>query len=89
LGGSTGRFGSTREAFVADVLGVFRDGMATKPPPAALRLVGSRPNPARDMAELLIDAPSATTARVTIYDVAERRISTESRPLARVRTPCD
>jgi hypothetical protein len=83
LGGSTGRFGSTREAFVADVLGVFRDGMATKPPPAALRLVGSRPNPVRDTAELLIDAPSAATARVTIYDVAGRRISTESRPLVR------
>lgn len=83
LGGSTGRFGSTREAFVADVLGVFRDGAGTRPPPAALRLVGSRPNPARDMAELLIDAPSAATARVTIYDVAGRRISTLSRALVR------
>jgi hypothetical protein len=81
LGGSTGRFGSTREAFVADVLGVFRGGAGTKPPPAALRLVASRPNPARDIAELLIDAPAAATARVTIYDVAGRRVSTESRPL--------
>ena len=81
LGGSVGRFGSSREAFLADVLGAFRDGVGTRPPPATLRLVASRPNPARDLAELLIDAPSAATARVTIYDVAGRRVSTESHPL--------
>lgn len=83
LGGSTGRFGATREALVADVLRVFRGGAGTKPPPATLRLVASRPNPARDTAELLIDAPAAVTARVTIYDVAGRRVATESRPLVR------
>lgn len=81
LGGSTGRFGSTREAFVADVLSMLEGGTVAKPPPAALRLVASYPNPAREVAELVVDAPSSGPASVTVYDVAGRRVSSSSAQL--------
>ncbi len=78
LGGSTGRFGSTREAFLARVLALFDGSPVARPPAAPLRLVASYPNPVRDVAELLVEAPAAASASVTVYDVAGRRVSSSS-----------
>jgi hypothetical protein len=82
LGGSTGRFGSTREAFVALVLALFDTPPVATSLPARLRLVASYPNPVRDTAELLVDAPSAGPVSVTVYDVAGRRVSSSSARLS-------
>lgn len=93
LGGSTGLAGTTREAFVDDVLARFDADPVTQAPAAPLRLVASYPNPARDTADLFVESPSAGSASVTIYDVAGRRVSTVSVPLTsgantiRVATP--
>ena len=81
LGGSTGLAGSTREAFVADVLALFDAVPAAKAPVAPLRLVASYPNPAHDAAELRLDSPSSASASVTVYDVAGRRVSSTSAQL--------
>ncbi|HXV14688.1 MAG TPA: T9SS type A sorting domain-containing protein, partial [Candidatus Krumholzibacteria bacterium] len=82
LGGSTGRLGTTREGFVASVLALFDTQPVTKSPPAALRVVASYPNPVRDAAELLVEAPAAGAASVTVYDVAGRRVSSASARLS-------
>jgi hypothetical protein len=74
LGASTGISGSTREAFLADVLALFDEGPVTPPAPATLRLTSVFPNPARDVAELSIDAPVDGPASIVVYDVAGRRI---------------
>ncbi|HEU4929870.1 MAG TPA: T9SS type A sorting domain-containing protein [Candidatus Krumholzibacteria bacterium] len=74
LGGSTGTSGSTREAFIADVLEMFDQQPVTVPPPAALRLTNVFPNPAQDAAELSIEAPSNGPASIVVYDVAGRRV---------------
>lgn len=79
LGASTGISGSTREAFLADVLALFDDGPVTPPaPPATLLLTRVFPNPARATAELTIESPADGPASIVVYDVAGRRIS-ESR----------
>ncbi|MCI0452558.1 MAG: T9SS type A sorting domain-containing protein [Candidatus Latescibacteria bacterium] len=93
LGASTGRFGSTREGFVASVLALFEGSPAAQAPPARLRVVASYPNPVRDTAELTIETPNAGTASVTVYDVAGRKVSSTSARLfpgsntVRVTTP--
>jgi hypothetical protein len=93
LGGSTGLAGTTREAFVADVLALFDSDPVAKAPVAPLRLLASVPNPARDAADLFVESPSAGPASVTIYDVAGRRVGSSSVPLRagantiRVATP--
>jgi len=94
LGGSTGTAGSTRAAFVADVLAMFDDAVVpVPPPPATLRLAAVSPNPAKDSAELTIDAPADGPASITVYDVAGRRVSQTTATLVagrnavRVATP--
>ncbi len=84
LGGSSGRFGSTRDAFVAEVLKQF-DGESGDAPVRAspLRLRATSPNPARDTADLFVDAPAASAATVTVYDVAGRRVASFSQSVAR------
>ncbi len=82
LGGSTGVAGATRERFVADVVAMFDAVPSAKVPPASLRLVATSPNPARDAADLFVDAPKAATATVTVYDVAGRRVLATTAALA-------
>lgn len=77
LGGSTGRLGTTREAFVSGVLELFAFETPLAVPPAPLRVVSSSPNPARDVADIRVEAPSAGEATVTVYDVAGRRVSSQ------------
>jgi hypothetical protein len=89
LGGSTGRFGSTRTEFISDVLTLMESvdvpDPPGEPPPARLRLLATRPNPTRDVAELDIESPMAGDASVTVYDVAGRRVSTQTSHLSRGR----
>ncbi len=80
LGGSTGSAGSTREAFIADVVAMFEDGPAT-PPSAPLQLLAVFPNPAKDVAELVVDAPTTGPASIAVYDVAGRRVMTTTTTL--------
>ena len=94
LGGSTGLAGSTRDGYISDILELFDEEPVTPPPaPGSLRLTAVYPNPAKDVAELSIDAPAPGPASITIYDVAGRRVSQTTATLAagpnavRVSTP--
>jgi hypothetical protein len=78
LGASTGRAGSTRDAFIAEVMALFDSGSTAAPSFAPLRLVATYPNPARERADFLVEAPAAGPATVTVYDVAGRRVSSAS-----------
>jgi hypothetical protein len=96
LGGSTGQLGSTRVGFISDILTLMESDEPeppVPPPPAQLRLLATRPNPTRDVAELDVESPRAGDASVTIYDVAGRRVSSQTARLSsgrnalRVTTP--
>ncbi len=82
LGASTGIAGATRADYIADVLARFEATPPARPAPTpSLRVVASYPNPARDRAELWVEAPSEGVASIAVYDVAGRRVATTRAPV--------